>query len=525
MNDTHDIADRIIFHIDVNSAFLSWSAVKRLREDPSALDLRTVPSAVGGNVETRHGIITAKSIPAKKYGVTTGEPVISALKKCPNLILVPNDRKTYKASSADFIRILRKYADEVEQVSIDEAFLDMSDPERFYEGVRKTYTSVTGDDSKRQLMSDLPYPLCAAWLIKNEIRDTLGFTVNVGISTNKILAKMASDFEKPDKIHTLYPDEIATKLWPLPIGELFGCGRKTADKLRSVGVTTIGDAATMSLENLQSIIGSKAGEYLHKNANGISDSPVISEREKAKSYSNETTTAEDITASNYQANGLPIIQRLSESVATRLRRDNVRAYTVYVIVKTGEFRRHTRQTTLPDSTNDTDVIRDTAAALMDAILFGREGLFSKDQTVRLIGVGCTNIDESEYVQMDLFSWAKTMKADEERKREEARLEAEKAERQRLEEARLEAEKAKRQRLEEARLEAEKAKRQRLEEARRAADIEAQQKKIEQLADEQKKEKLLEREKKQATKKQRLDEMLAKVRKKYGDNAIHKGSES
>ena len=532
MNDTHDIADRIIFHIDVNSAFLSWSAVKRLREDPSALDLRTVPSAVGGNVETRHGIITAKSIPAKKYGVTTGEPVISALKKCPNLILVPNDRKTYKAYSADFIRILRKYADEVEQVSIDEAFLDMSDPERFYEGVRKTYAltdksesrtpdgedngdrqtafplecsdsclpSTNEDDMNRQPKFDLPYPLNAAELIKNEIRDTLGFTVNVGISTNKILAKMASDFEKPDKIHTLYPDEIATKLWPLPIGELFGCGRKTADKLRSVGVTTIGDAATMSLENLQSIIGSKAGEYLHNNANGISDSPVISEREKAKSYSNETTTAEDITAANYQANGLPIIQRLSESVASRLQRDNVRAYTVYVIVKTGEFRRHTRQTTLPDSTNDADVIRDTAAALMDTILFGREGLFAKDQTVRLIGVGCTNIDESEYVQMDLFSWAKTVKADEERKREEeARLEAEKAERQRLEEARLEAEKAERQRLEEARLEAEKAERE--------------------------KKKMLERDRQQTAKKQRLDEMLAKVRKKYGDNAIHKGSES
>ena len=513
MNDTHDIADRIIFHIDVNSAFLSWSAVKRLREDPSALDLRTVPSAVGGNVETRHGIITAKSIPAKKYGVTTGEPVISALKKCPNLILVPNDRKTYKAYSADFIRILRKYADEVEQVSIDEAFLDMSDPERFYEGVRKTYALT--DKSEFRTFGDKTYPLSAAELIKNEIRDTLGFTVNVGISTNKILAKMASDFEKPDKIHTLYPDEIATKLWPLPIGELFGCGRKTADKLRSVGVTTIGDAATMSLENLQSIIGSKAGEYLHKNANGISDSPVISEREKAKSYSNETTTAEDITATNYQANGLPIIQCLSESVASRLRRDNVRAYTVYVIVKTGEFRRHTRQTTLPDSTNDTDVIRDTAAALMDAILFGREGLFSKDQTVRLIGVGCTNIDESEYVQMDLFSWAKTMKADEERKREEeARLKAEKAERQRLEEARLEAEKAERQRLEEARLEAEKAERQRLEEARLEAEKAEREKK-----------KKLERDRQQTAKKQRLDEMLAKVRKKYGDNAIHKGSES
>ena len=298
----------------------------------------------------------------------------------------------------------------------------------------------------------------------------------------------------------------------------------------------------MSLENLQSIIGSKAGEYLHNNANGISDSPVISEREKAKSYSNETTTAEDITAANYQANGLPIIQRLSENVASRLQRDNVRAYTVYVIVKTGEFRRHTRQTTLPDSTNNADVIRDTAAALMDAILFGREGLFAKDQTfgreglfakdqtVRLIGVGCTNIDESEYVQMDLFSWARTMKADEERKREEkARLEAEKAKRQRQEKARLEAEKAERQRLEEARLEAEKAERQRLEEARLEAEKAERQRleeaRLEAEKAEREKKKMLERDRQQAAKRQRLDEMLAKVRKKYGDNAIHKGSES
>ena len=284
---------------------------------------------------------------------------------------------------------------------------------------------------------------------------------------------------------------------------------------------------------------------MHNNANGISDSPVISEREKAKSYSNETTTAEDITAANYQANGLPIIQRLSESVATRLKRDNVRAYTVYVIVKTGEFRRHTRQTTLPDSTNDEGVIRDTAAALMDAILFGREGLFAKDQTVRLIGVGCTNIDESEYVQMDLFSWAKTMKADEERKQEEearlqaekaerqrqeeARLETEKAERQRQEEARLEAEKAEQQRQEEARLEAEKAERQRLEEARLEAERAERQRleeaRLEAEKAEREKKKKLERDRQQTAKKQRLDEMLAKVRKKYGDNAIHKGSES
>ncbi len=501
MNNAHP-SDRIIFHIDVNSAFLSWSAVKRLREDPSALDLRTVPSAVGGDVRTRHGIITAKSIPAKKYGVTTGEPVISALRKCPDLILVPNDRKTYKEYSADFVRILRKYTDEVQQVSIDEAFLDMSDSERFYQGVRKTFAqikenvnlSLSDRNGEEQVISfALPYPLCAAEFIKNEIRDTLGFTVNVGISSNKILAKMASDFEKPDRIHTLYPDEIESKLWPLPIGELFGCGHKTAEKLRSVGITTIGDAARMSLDNLQSIIGSKAGEYLHNNANGISDSPVVAEREKAKSYSNETTTAEDITASNYAANGLPVIQRLSESVAARLQRDNVRAYTVYVIVKTGGFRRHTRQTTLTNSTNSSEVIRNTAVGLMDAILFGRQGLFAEDQTVRLIGVGCTNIDESGYEQMDLFSWVQAKKDDDERKREDvARLEAERAERQRLEECRLEAEKKEQ---------------------------------LQRFATQRAAEEKLERDRLQAEKRQRLEAMLTKVRKKYGDNAIHKGSGS
>ena len=418
MKNANPDISRIIFHIDVNSAFLSWSAVKRLREDPSATDLRTIPSAVGGDVETRHGIITAKSIPAKKYGVSTGEPVVSALKKCPNLVLVPSDRKTYREYSAAFVKILKKYADEVEKVSVDEAFLDMSDPERFYE---KAAASARADSGRtvpfeESAAAALPYPLCAAEYIKNEIRDNLGFTVNVGISTNKILAKMASDFEKPDKVHTLYPDEIREKLWPLPIGELFGCGQKTAARLRSVGITTIGDAANMNLVNLQSILGSKAGEYIHRNANGISDSPVTGEREKAKSYSNETTTAEDVTESNYTKKGAPVVKRLAEGVAARLRKDNVRAYTVYVIVKTGEFRRHTRQTTLPDSTDDPGVIADTAASLMRELLYGRGGLFAEGRTLRLIGVGCTNLDESEYRQMDLFSWAQTKKEDDEKKK-------------------------------------------------------------------------------------------------------------
>ena len=190
--------DNYIFHIDVNSAFLSWSALKKLQEEPGSIDLRTIPSAVGGDVKTRHGIITAKSIPAKKYGIVTGEPVIKALQKCPKLVLVQSDFATYKKYSHAFIDILNKYSPRVQQVSVDEAYLDMT-------GMKSVYADL--------VTPDMPFPICVADKIKNEIRDTLGFTVNVGISDNKLLAKMASDFTKPDKIHTLFPDEIEKKGW------------------------------------------------------------------------------------------------------------------------------------------------------------------------------------------------------------------------------------------------------------------------------------------------------------------------
>ena len=166
--------ERCIFHIDVNSAFLSWSAVKRLSENPKATDLRTIPSAVGGDVKTRHGIITAKSIPAKKYGVTTGEPVVKALQKCPQLVLIPSDFKTYRMYSQAFMDILHRYCPAVEQASIDEAYMDMTGLSENF----AAYSERTG----------IWFPECAAMQIKNEIRDTLGFTVNVGISVNKLLA-------------------------------------------------------------------------------------------------------------------------------------------------------------------------------------------------------------------------------------------------------------------------------------------------------------------------------------------------
>lgn len=181
--------DRVIFHIDVNSAFLSWEAVHRLQDLGEELNLRTIPSAVGGDMSKRHGVILAKSIPAKKYNVRTGEPIVDALRKCPNLTLVSPNRELYARNSAAFMEILRRYSDTVEQYSIDEAFADMTGTEGLFGS-----------------------PIEAAHRLKDEIRDTLGFTVNVGISSNKLLAKMAGDFEKPDKVHTLFPDEIREKL-------------------------------------------------------------------------------------------------------------------------------------------------------------------------------------------------------------------------------------------------------------------------------------------------------------------------
>ena len=369
---------RLIFHIDVNSAFLSWSAVKRLQEDPSCLDLRTVPSAVGGDIRTRHGVITAKSIPASRMGVCTGEPVVKALQKCPGLILVPSDFITYREFSRRFIKILEEYSEVLEQVSIDEAYLDM--------------TGRCAD------------PLAAAEEIRTRIRTQLGFTVNVGISENKLLAKMASDFEKPDKTHTLYPEEVPAKMWPLPIRSLYGCGPRSAEKLSQLGITTIGAAAAADPRFLQDVLGDKAGTYIHNSANGISTSPVRAEEEKAKSYSNEITLPEDISAANYDQMMPRILTRLSDKVAGRLAKDGVRSSTVSVIVKTGGFRRHTRQTMLPSATNDPRTIEKAARELMYRLAFSEDGLFAADETIRLVGIGCSGLDDGQFRQMGLEEW-------------------------------------------------------------------------------------------------------------------------
>ncbi len=378
-----ETGERTIFHVDVNSAFLSWSALKQLRENPGSVDLRTIPSAVGGDVETRHGIITAKSIPAKKYGVQTGEPVVKALQKCPQLVMVRSDFTTYRKYSAQFISILKEYTDQVQQVSIDEAFLDVTDLEADWKDA---------------------FPMGLAKSIKDTVRDRLGFTVNVGISNNKFLAKMASDFEKPDRIHTLYPREIQEKMWPLPIRELFGCGQATARKLSEMGFATIGEVAACDPAWLRNLLGEKQGNYLHDRANGTDNSVVETERAEAKSYSNEMTTAEDISDRNFEEKGIPILRHLCEKVSARLKRDGVYGETISVIVKTGQFRRHTRQITINRPTNDQEMIFQTAEGLIRSLLFGEDGLFRKGEVLRLIGAGVSNLENAGIHQMGLDEW-------------------------------------------------------------------------------------------------------------------------
>ena len=408
-------AERTIFHVDVNSAFLSWSALKKLRDEPGSVDLRTIPSAVGGDVKTRHGIITAKSIPAKKYGIQTAEPVVKALQKCPQLVLVPPDFQTYQEYSRALMDILAQYSSLLQQVSIDEAYLDMSD------------RIAPGDREAAKMW---------AMRIREQVKKELGFTVNVGISTNKLLAKMASDFEKPDRTHTLYPDEVPSKMWPLPIDSLHGCGKSTAQKLQLVGINTIGEAAASDPLLLQSILGQKSGAYIYNSANGISRSPVVAEREQAKSISNERTLSEDINRENYQTDGIPVIRGLAKKVASRMQKKGLSGQTVTFQVKSSEFDRYSRQTSLSEASDRAEEIEAAALMLADRLLNGPDGLFEAGMTIRLIGVGVSRLTEKQIHQMDLFEWADRNLEEEKRKEEKRRVTAEENEKRKAKQARL-----------------------------------------------------------------------------------------
>ena len=359
---------KLIFHIDVNSAYLSWEAARRVANGEP--DLRLIPSAIGGDPEKRTGVILAKSIPAKKFKVTTGEPVAMALRKCPDLVLARPDFKLYVKNSRAFIAVCKKYAPVVEQVFIDECFCDFDNTERIY-----------------------PDPLELAYRIKDEIRDTLGFTVNVGISENKLLAKMASDFEKPDKVHTLYPSEIPEKMWPLPVGELFTVGKATAERLRKARIETIGDLAHTDPAVLEKMFGQKMGSHLHRYANGISNSPVLAEPEEAKGYSISTTLEDDVET---QEAADHILLALADSVSARMRADGAKAFCVAVTIRSNDFKNKSHQQKLKEPTDGTNEIYQLAKQLFSELWNGKTPL-------RLLGIALTDLTREDFVQTSLFA--------------------------------------------------------------------------------------------------------------------------
>ena len=298
--------EKVIFHIDVNSAFLSWEAVYRLREQEGTIDLREIPCAVGGDKSKRHGIILAKSLSAKACGVCTGEPLTEALKKCPGLTVVPAHHSLYRQYSKKFMGILREYTPDVQQYSIDEAFMDMSGMERL-----------------------IGEPEAFAHKLKNRISRELGFTVNIGISSNKYLAKMASDFEKPDKVHTLFPEEIQEKMWPLPVSDLIFVGRSTRDVLNKLGIYTIGQLAATDVEILRHHL-KKQGETIWEFANGRDSSLVEPVPEGNKMYGNSTTVAFDITDED---TARMVLLSLCETVSSSLRQYGKKAQHVSVSIR------------------------------------------------------------------------------------------------------------------------------------------------------------------------------------------------
>lgn len=359
--------ERLIFHIDVNSAYLSWEAAKRVSKGEE--DIRLIPAIIGGDRDKRTGVVLAKSIPAKQCGIKTGEPVGMALRKCPDLFLAKPDFGLYEKSSKSFMNICRQYTPILEKFSIDECFLDMTGSCNIY-----------------------PDPINTAYDIKDTIYSKLGFTVNVGISTNKLLAKMASDFEKPNKVHTLFPEEIKHKMWPLPVGELFSVGYHSVEKLNRIGIHTIGDLAISNITHIQLILGTKFGQQIWNYANGIDPSPVLSEPEKAKGYSVSTTLEKDISSFS-EAN--KVLLSLSESVAARIRADQARSSCIGVTIRGNDFKNHSHQKKLLESTDITKEVYEVSKQLLSE-------LWNSRLPLRLIGISLTDISYGDEVQLTLF---------------------------------------------------------------------------------------------------------------------------
>lgn len=341
--------ERQILHIDVNNAFLSWSAVERLKNGET-LDIRTIPAVIGGDETRRAGIVLAKSMLAKKCGVKTAETIYSAKRKCPNLkIYPPCDYSIYKDYSNKLYNLLLEYTDKIERFSIDECFMDM-----------------TGYLMKDSLINK-------AHEISKRVKNELGFTVNIGVAHNKLLAKMASDFEKPDKVHTLFENELERKMWGLDVSELFMLGKKTVPKLNSMKIYKIGDLAKADEREIIKKFG-KHGRMMWEYANGIDTSEVVCIREKPKSIGNSVTLPYDVRELDKLEE---IVLTISEQVAYRLRKEDMLANVVNVQLRTKDFKDISHQKKLNSAVSNTKEIYETAHNLLLE-------MYTKGMPIRLV---------------------------------------------------------------------------------------------------------------------------------------------
>lgn len=356
----------IIFHIDVNNAFLSWTALELL-QNGSQYDIRNSYAVIGGDESKRHGIVLAKSMPAKKRGVKTGESLFEARKKCPALRTYPPNYEWYQKNSKSLFELLSKYSPDIEVASIDECYMD-------YGKVKKLY----GDEIK------------FAYRLKDEIRKTLGFTVNIGIANNKLCAKMASDFSKPDKVHTLYMNEIEEKMWPLPIGDLYGIGKKSTEKLIHLGIQTIYDLAHTDSSKLYPFFKNQSSKMIDS-ANGISHSIVTSNIEEPKGIGNSTTLSKDM---DNPEEIKQVLHAISDNVGRSLRKQKKYANVVAVQLKDKYFRNYSHQKTLENATNITSEIYKMSVALFEEMW--------DHKPVRLIGIRLDRLTDTVAHQVSLF---------------------------------------------------------------------------------------------------------------------------
>ncbi len=369
--------DRIIFHVDVNNAFLSWTAILLLKNGYKE-DIRKIPSIIGGDESKRHGIVLAKSPIAKKMGIKTAETIYQARIKCPSLKIFPPNYEWYYKKSNELYKYLSTFTPVIERYSIDECFLDMTGTNYLY----KNYLDL-------------------AYKIKEEIKKQFGYTVNVGIGKNKLCAKMASDFEKPDKVHTLFPEEIASKLWPLPVGDLFMCGKKTKEQLEKMHIYTIKDLANTSEKKLEKVFKSQA-HYLKEASLGIDNSKVEKKNSKNPSISISETLPFDLTDKEKIKN---VLFRQTEELTRQLRKQKLYADTVAIIFKNKEFISSSVQLKLENKTDNTKKIYETVINILEKNY--------NEEPIRLIGVRLSGLSKSKEKQISLFEEAKEEKEEDE----------------------------------------------------------------------------------------------------------------